>query len=212
NPAAPTLAPGENDEDIRMSPSKSAPGGKDTGSLDEGITLGAGAGVAKVGAGAGVEAWTETPSTDATNSGAGGRGGNALNALSPPTTRSTAPAVPVTPSGAGLNGSPSPSLREEGECTPVKQLVCVQSSSFSPGSPLKPASLEPLKKPLVPGRPRAMGAGWGGGRDPVCFSCTAPPAVSEGVAFVLRVSAFLKHHREEVGAMPGSLSAAVAFR
>lgn len=36
------------------------------------------------------------------------------------------------------------------------------------------------------------------GADPVCFSCFSPPTVSEGVAFLLRVSAYLRQAKDEV--------------
>lgn len=62
--------------------------------------------------------------------------------------------------------------------------------------------------PRVARPPRNWTSAGLGGADPVVFSCFSPPAVSEGQAFLLRVSAYLRQERDDV--LREALSAGVA--
>lgn len=69
---------------------------------------------------------------------------------------------------------------------------------------------EPAPPMTLEWHPQRRSSGVPTGADPVCFSCFAPPAVSEGQVFSLRVSAYLKQQRDDElrGAMRGGFTEA----
>lgn len=75
----------------------------------------------------------------------------------------------------------------------------VQTRAVRPGPGSELASLRRQAHTAPSPLPRSWNSAAGlAGADPVCFSCFSPAAVSEGMAFVLRVSAYLRQQRGDV--------------
>lgn len=103
----------------------------------------------------------------------------------------------VTP--AEPTGPSPPDDARRAPFTPIRE-----SNGEPEGSGPKPterfvaAQREPtMRSPARPAAKSSTGAGVLG-VDPVCFSCFSPPTVSEGQAFPLKVTAYLKQQRDNV--------------